>query len=46
VLLLKKVEELTLHLIEQNKKVAEQEQHIEQQGLRIQKLEASLTNKK
>jgi hypothetical protein len=40
-LLLKKVEELTLHLIEQNKKIDEQNQIILKQNDRLTKLEKS-----
>jgi hypothetical protein len=38
-LLLKKVEELTLHLIEQSKKMEEQQKVIEQQNKRISAIE-------
>ncbi|MEM9337262.1 MAG: shufflon system plasmid conjugative transfer pilus tip adhesin PilV [Bacteroidota bacterium] len=45
-LLLKKVEELTLHLIEQNKQLKAQNERVEAQNERIATLEAALANKK
>jgi hypothetical protein len=39
--LLKKIEKLTLYLIDQNKKLQEQNNQLEAQNKRIQKLEAA-----
>ena len=44
-LLLKKIEELTLHLIEQNKQFIEQNKKIDNQNLKIKELEKKIEEK-
>ncbi len=44
-LLLKKIEELTLHVIEQNKQLIEQNKKIDNQNLKIMELEKKMDGK-